>query len=69
MTNVTISDSGSGYIILVDGLIVAWKTTLGEAWKHLVWMHRVAGQSFTVGNGKTPVKIWIERMIQIGYLN
>ena len=66
--NVTIRDNGSAYMISVDGLIVAHKSSLGEAWRHVVWMHRIATQEFTVGLKCVPVKVWIDAMLKAGYL-
>jgi hypothetical protein len=69
MKNVTINDNGSAYMIQVDGLITGYQTTLGDAWRHIVWMHRIATQSFTVGDKKVPVTDWIEGMKLAGYID
>ena len=68
MSNVTIKDNGSAYIIMVDGLIVSAHNSLGNAWRHIAWMYRVATQQFTVTPKKIPVKEWLNRMIERGYL-
>lgn len=67
--NVKIVDNGNAYVIYVDGLIVAHTSTLGDAWRHIVWMHRVATQHFTVGEHKMDVEDWIYMMERAGYLD
>ena len=69
MQNVDIHDNGAAFCITVDGLIVDAKSSLGDAWRHIKWMHQVASQQFTVGKKKTPVKQWIDDMIKFGYLD
>jgi hypothetical protein len=68
MGNVRITDNGSAYMISVNGLIVTYKSTLGDAWRHIVWMHQVASQEFTVGENQLPVKEWIEHMKAVGFI-
>lgn len=67
--NVTIHDNGACFMIQVNGLQVKACSSLGEAWKHIVWMHRVASQQFTVGKEEIPVTDWIDRMKKAGYLD
>lgn len=66
MPDVTIYDNGSAYMICVDGMIVTYKNSLGDAWRHIVWMYRIATQHFTVDG--MPVTDWIDRMKKNGYL-
>lgn len=40
MHNVTLYDNGACFMIQVDGLQVKACSSLGEAWHHIVWMHR-----------------------------
>lgn len=68
MPNVTIYDNGAAFCICVNGLITTTKNSLGGAWNHIKWMYEVASQEFTVGKDKTPVKEWIRKMMEIGYL-
>lgn len=68
MPNVTIYDNGAAFCICVNGLIATTKNSLGGAWNHIKWMYEVASQEFTVGKDKTPVKEWIRKMMEIGYL-
>lgn len=35
-------------LLSADGLICARFDTYGEAWKHAAWMHKAAGQEFTI---------------------
>jgi hypothetical protein len=67
--NVTITDNGAAYMIAVNGLIVDHKSSLGAAWEHLIWMHRIAQQTFTVGKKQIPITQWIEGMKMAGYLD
>ena len=69
MKNITIYDNGSAYMIQCDGLIVTYKNSLGDAWRHIKWMYEVASQEFTVGMEKIPVKQWIRKMMEIGFLD
>jgi len=69
MPNVTIHDNGAAYMIMVDGIIAHYETSLGNAWRHIIWMYRIASQRFTVGKDKIPVLEWIEKMYNAGYLN
>lgn len=69
MMNVTIQDNGSAYVVSVNGMITSAHNSLGNAWRHIVWMHRVATQNFTVGKNETPVKDWIAGMHKAGYLD
>lgn len=69
MTNITIYDNGAAFMICADGTIVHACNSLGDAWRHIVWMYRVASQRFTVGESKTPVKEWIRQMYKQGYLD
>ena len=69
MPNVTIHDNGSAYMIMVDGIIAHYENSLGNAWRHIIWMYRVASQRFTVGKDKIPVLEWIEKMYNAGYLD
>ena len=56
-------------MITVDGLQVKPCSSLGDAWRYIVWMYRVASQNFTVGKNKVPVLDWIEGMKKAGYLD
>lgn len=69
MPNVTIHDNGAAYMIMVDGIIAHSENSLGNAWRHIIWMYRVASQRFTVGKDKIPVLEWIEKMYNAGYLD
>ena len=69
MQNIIIHDNGSAYMIMCDGLIVTYKNSLGDAWRHIKWMYEVASQKFTVGKGKMPVREWIKKMMEQGYLD
>lgn len=72
--NVTIEDNGATYLIVVktgadDRLIVGYKSSLGEAWEHIVWLYRIECQDFTVGKKEIPVTEWIDGMKKAGYLD
>lgn len=67
--NITIHDNGSAFCVCVDGLITSAHNTLGGAWRHIEWMHKVASQDFTVGAEKTPVTDWISGMHRVGFLD
>lgn len=69
MHNVRIHDNGSGFCIDVNGLTVCVFRTLGDAWRHIVWMYEVASQKFTVGKREIPVTEWIENMKDCGALD
>ena len=69
MTNITIYDNGAAFMICADGTIVIGFNSLGNAWRHIVWMYRVASQKFTVGKSKTPVLEWMKKMYDAGYLD
>ena len=69
MQNVSIYDNGACFMIMVDGLQVKPCRSLGDAWRHIVWMYRVASQNFTVGKKKVPVIEWIDGMTKAGYLD
>ena len=69
MMNVRIIDNGSAYVVSVNGLITSAHNSLGNAWKHIEWMHRVASQKFTVGEKEVPVTEWIAGMRKAGYLD
>lgn len=69
MTNITIYDNGAAYMICANGTIVHACNSLGNAWRHIIWMYRVASQKFTVGKEKIPVLEWIEKMYRAGYLD
>ena len=69
MQNVYIYDNGACFMIMVDGLQVKPCSSLGDAWRYIVWMHRVASQNFTVGKNKVHVLDWIEGMKKAGYLD
>ena len=66
--NININDNGAAYMVTVNGLIVAHFNTLGDAWRHVAWMRKVATQKFTVGKKQIPVEVWIKRMEALGYL-
>ena len=68
MNNITIFDNGAAYLIRVNGLTVAYFSTLGEAWEHIRWMYRIETQEFTVGQNKIEVKEWINMMIKLGFM-
>lgn len=69
MMNVRIYDNGAAYLIRVNDLTVAHFNSLGNAWRHIVWMYRIETQQFTVGRDKVPVKDWIAGMKTAGYLD
>lgn len=69
MLNVDIYDNGAAFMITVNGVIVEGFSTLGKAWNHIAWMHKVATQEFTVGKNKVPVQEWIEHMVRIGFMD
>lgn len=69
MNNVKIYDNGAAYMIMVNGMIVAHKNSLGNAWRHIQWMYEIAQQEFTVGDKKVPVKDWLAGMMKAGYLD
>lgn len=69
MANVKIHDNGAAFCIMVDGLCVHACNSLGDAWRHIVWMHQVASQKFTVGEKRIPVVDWIDGMRKAGYLD
>lgn len=68
MQNVTIYDNGACFMIQVDGLQVKACMTLGEAWNHIVWMHKVSSQQFTVGKKEIPVNEWIDAMKNLCFI-
>ena len=68
MLNIDIYDNGAGFMVTVNGMIVEGFNTLGSAWNHIAWMHKVASQEFTVGKKNVPVKDWIEHMVSIGFM-
>ena len=68
MNNIRIYDNGNAYIIMVDGLTVHACSSLGDAWRHIQWMHDVATQQFTVGDKEIPVEEWLTHMIALGFL-
>lgn len=67
--NIGIDDNGAAFLVTVNGLTVSHHSTLGGAWNHIVWMHRVASQKFTVGKKEIPVEQWIDGMSKAGYLD
>ena len=67
--NVRIHDNGAAFCVMVNGLIVCAKSSLGAAWRHIQWMHEVASQNFTVGKKEIPVRVWLEGMMKAGYLD
>ena len=69
MTNITIHDNGAAFMICANGTMVHACNSLGNAWRHIIWMYMVASQKFTVGKSKTPVIEWIKKMYENGYLN
>lgn len=69
LPNVTIYDNGAGFAILVNGFMVHHSRALGDAWRHIEWMHAVASQKFTVGAKKIPVEEWIDGMTKAGMLD
>ena len=64
-----IIDNGAAFCICVDGLMVEACHTLGAAWNHVAWMHRIAMQKFTVGEKEIPVSEWIESGIRMGFFD
>lgn len=69
MANVRIHDNGAAYMITVDGMIVHAANSLGNAWRHIEWMYRIAQQRFTVGEKQTPVKEWLRGMYRAGFMD
>ena len=68
MPNVSIYDNGAAFCICVNNVITSAHQSLGDAWRHIEWMYAVASQKFTVGGSKTPVKEWVNKMHELGYL-
>ena len=66
MQNVSIYYNGACYIIQVNGLSVKPCQSLGDAWRHIVWMYEVASQRFTVGKKEVFVDDWIDAMKKSG---
>ena len=66
--NVNIEDNGAAFLITVNGLIVSHFPSLGDAWRHVEWIHRIASQEFTVGKNQVPVIEWLDHMKRIGFL-
>ncbi len=69
MPNVTIYDNGACFMIQVNGLQVKPCSSLGDAWRYIEWMYRVASQKFTVGKKEIAVTEWIDGMKKAGYLD
>lgn len=69
MQNVTIYDNGACFMIQVNGLSVKPCQSLGDAWRHIVWMYEVASQRFTVGKKEVFVVDWIDAMKKAGYID
>ena len=69
MMNVRVHDNGAAFMILVNGLTVKACSSLGDAWRHIKWMHDVASQQFTVGTKEVAVEDWIEGMKKAGYID
>lgn len=69
MNNVTIYDNGAAFMVCVNGLMVKACSSLGNAWRHIEWMYKIAQQKFTVGKSKTPVKEWLDGMQRAGYID
>ena len=67
--NVKINDNGAAFLIEVDGLIVGHFSSLGAAWEHIVWMYMIASQKFTVGKNRVPIKDWIQKMTELGWID
>lgn len=73
--NVSIEDNGAGFLIVIigsgtgDRLVVKAFSTLGESWRHIMWMYQIESQEFTVGKKEVPVTEWINGMKQAGYLD
>lgn len=68
MMNVTVYDNGACFMVCVNGLMTCGFSSLGQAWNHIAWMHRVASQKFTVGKNEVPVEEWLENGIKSGFL-
>lgn len=69
LNNVTIYDNGAAFCVCVNGMIVKAFNCLGDAWRHIQWMYKVASQVFTVGNEKIDVRIWLGHMVQAGFID
>lgn len=72
--NVSIDDNGAAFLVVINNgtsgrLVVAAFQTLGDAWRHIVWMYKIESQSFTVGKKEVPVKDWIAGMKMCGYID
>ena len=72
--NVDIEDNGAAFLVVINKgteqrLVVNSFKTLGDAWRHIVWMYKIESQKFTVGNKKIPVTEWIAKMKDLGYLD
>ena len=69
MPVVRIYDNGAGFAVTLNGIIIDVFSSLGNAWRHIAWMHRVASQKFLVGDSKLPVEEWIEAGIRNGFFD
>lgn len=69
MMNVKVHDNGAAFLIMVNGLAVKACNSLGDAWRHIEWMYKVASQQFTVGYKEVPVEEWVEGLKKAGYLD
>lgn len=68
LQHVTVKDNGAAFLVTVDGLTVYAGSTLAAAWEHIVWMHTISSQQFTVGPNKTPVRQWMACMYHAGWM-
>lgn len=68
MNNVQIKDNGAAFLVTVNGTITSAHSSLGDAWRHIEWMYKVAQQQFTVGPQQTPVKAWLDISYKNGFL-
>lgn len=69
MMNVKVHDNGAAFMIMVNELAVKACSSLGDAWRHIEWMYKVASQQFTVGPKEVPVEDWIEGLKKAGFLD
>lgn len=72
--NVRIDDNGAVFLIVVENenlqrFVVCAFQSLGDAWRHIVWLYRIESQEFTVGEKHIPVQQWIKSMTENGFLN
>lgn len=71
--NITIEDNGAAFEIVINAgseqrFVIAAFNTLAAAWAHIVWLHDIEQQVFTVGKKRVLVTQWIAGMRAAGYI-